>query len=584
MQVFEISFECGNKVGGIHTVISTKSKEVIKKYGEDYICIGFYDQKKAVSEVIFENVPKEWISIFEDLEEKGIKCYYGKWVKGNGARIILVDAKEFEKNNINKIKTDHWEKYKIDSLLARNDYEEPIAWAHACGILIEKIGNFPYIAHFHEWLSGAALLYLEEKMPNIPTVFTTHATFLSRVIGANIEKIRILEESEIEDLAKKHNIIAKHQMEKISANKAKVVTTVSDITKEEVEKILSRKVDIITYNAIDFSSLKKDYEIIAESANLRLELDKFLISYFTPYYNINVKDKPIIFTSGRYEFWNKGFDLFIESLGRLNKRLKGKTTVFAFILVPTDIKKPKEIILDNLLLFNKFEEIIKKDFSKIRKEILYKYALGEKINEFLRYNKELIVNINTMKNMMKKEGLPEICPFYLNYDEKKDLILQNLKRIGLDNKEENSVKVIFYPRFLIDSDEILKLNYIEFLKVADIGVFLSKYEPFGYTPLETMAYVTCAVTSDYSGFGNLIRNLKKENQGVWIINAVNKNKEIIVEELTNLLEWFCLLDKEKRKDLEIKARDCSEFFDWKNFINNYFIAYNLALERAGINQ
>ena len=144
------------------------------------------------------------------------------------------------------------------------------------------------------------------------------------------------------------------------------------------------------------------------------------------------------------------------------------------------------------------------------------------------------------------------------------------------------MKVIFYPRFLKISDEILKLNYKEFLKTADIGIFLSRYEPFGYTPLETASYVTCSVTSDYGGFGNLIRALRKENRGIWVINAVNRDRETIINELTNLLEWFCLLDKEERTELEVKARDSAEFFDWSNFINNYFIAYNMALERSGI--
>jgi len=250
-QLFEVSFECGNKVGGIHTVISTKSKEMIKRYGDNYICVGFYEKSKAANEVMLEKIPEQWRDAFRELEEKGIRCYYGRWMAANKARIILVDSKEFEKNNINKIKAEHWEKYGIDSLRTDAFYNEPVAWAHACGMLIEKIGNFPYLTHFHEWLSGAALLYLEERIPNLPSVFTTHATVFSRTIGASIEKVRDLRKEEIERIAKERNIIAKHQMEKLCAHKAKVVTTVSDITKEEVEKILERKVDIVAYNAID---------------------------------------------------------------------------------------------------------------------------------------------------------------------------------------------------------------------------------------------------------------------------------------------------------------------------------------------
>ncbi len=584
MKVFEISFECGNKVGGIHTVISSKAREMVRLFGKDYICIGFYNEKRAKEEVIPEKIPEEWKKAFEELEGEGIRCIYGKWLKGGKAKIILVDSKEFEKRKVNEIKTEHWIKYKIDSLFVGEDYNEPVAWSYAVGKLLEKIGSFPYIAHFHEWLSGSALLYLNERIPDLPSVFTTHATFFARVIGANVEDVKRFKEEEIERKAKELGIIAKHQMEKVCAQKAKVVTTVSDITKIEVEKILGRKVDIITYNALDMSSMKNYEDIIAESELLREQLEKFLIAYFSPYYEIDVKDKPILFTCGRYEFWNKGFDLFIESLRELNERLKGKTEVFAFILVPSDVGEGKEEVMESILLFERLEEILDEKLKNVKKEVLYKVGKGEEVRKENIVDEELVANIEGIASKMKRRGLPPLCPFHLNYDERNDLILENLKRCGLDNRKENAVKVIFYPRYLKISDEILKLNYREFLEVADIGVFMSRYEPFGYTPLEASVYITCSITSDYGGFGNLIRRYGKEGNGVWVINAVNRKKEAIVEEIANVLENLCLLPREKLEELKINARKSVEIFDWKYMIKNYLDAYKLALERAGIKE
>ena len=38
--LFEVSWEVCNKVGGINTVLITKLKQAIKKFGENYILIG----------------------------------------------------------------------------------------------------------------------------------------------------------------------------------------------------------------------------------------------------------------------------------------------------------------------------------------------------------------------------------------------------------------------------------------------------------------------------------------------------------------------------------------------------------------
>jgi len=389
--IFEVSFECGNKVGGIWKVITSKSKEMKKRFGNEYFTVGFFNPKNYVNEFSDKNPPAWLKKIFDELRKEKIICYYGEWTEANDVQLILVDSKEFENDNVNDIKKELWEKYKIDSLNTGNDFNTPIAWSYAVGKLLEKISRKKdVVAHFHEWLSGAGLLYLKMNNVPVPTVFTTHATSFGRAKTLFLPKEEVKERVPLEEVYK-YGVAAKHLTEVACANNADVFTTVSEVMKNEVIYVLGKKPDIITVNALDFSNIPSIDEIQQLNYKLRKKADEFIRAYFSPYYPIDLKNYPIIFTSGRYEFFNKGFDLFIDSIGELNKRLKGtKNLVVVFIFVPTGIIGPKDEVVDNIMTYRRQVKLQEKKLKELfgqkpkifrNTELIYNDDMGKVVSD-----------------------------------------------------------------------------------------------------------------------------------------------------------------------------------------------------------
>ncbi|MCD6367566.1 MAG: glycogen/starch synthase [Candidatus Aenigmarchaeota archaeon] len=580
--IFEVSFECGNKVGGIWKVITSKSKEMKKRFGNEYFTVGFFNPKNYVNEFSDKNPPAWLKKIFDELRKEKIICYYGEWTEANDVQLILVDSKEFENDNVNDIKKELWEKYKIDSLNTGNDFNTPIAWSYAVGKLLEKISRKKdVVAHFHEWLSGAGLLYLKMNNVPVPTVFTTHATSFGRAKTLFLPKEEVKERVPLEEVYK-YGVAAKHLTEVACANNADVFTTVSEVMKNEVIYVLGKKPDIITVNALDFSNIPSIDEIQQLNYKLRKKADEFIRAYFSPYYPIDLKNYPIIFTSGRYEFFNKGFDLFIDSIGELNKRLKGtKNLVVVFIFVPTGIIGPKDEVVDNIMTYRRIGEILEEEWEKIKNKIISELPLIDAIEASDIVPKKPLEEIRkNIERARRRRGLtPPLSAFELAYKEDDDMIIKRLKENGLLNRESDRVKVIFYPLYLSKMDALLGMDYTEAVIASSVGVFLSRYEPFGYTPLETAAYATISITSDYSGFGRFILKSTKNPMGLFVVDAVEKSNEEIVKQTADILEKITKMDKEKRIEMEISARKMAEKCSWDKNINNYIKAYNLATKR-----
>lgn len=584
--IFEVSFECGNKFGGIWTVITTKSKKMIEIFGrENYYCVGFYNPN--VIEIL-EKDPPEWLKeIFEKLEDKGLRFYFGEWIYANDSNLILVDSKEFERRFVNWIKGKFWELYKIDSLHSGFDYNEPLAWSYAVGMLIEEIykrTKRDILVHCHEWLSGGTILYLKWNLPKIPIVFTTHATFLGRCIGNHSEIFR--KDYNPDQKCYEFGVQAKHFTEKASAWNADVFTAVSDIVARESERILGKRPDIITPNAMCKEKIEDLDVMLPRKFELREKIGEFLKMYFTPYYPIDPLESPIIFTSGRYEFWNKGLDLFIESLARLNKRLYGSgKNVFCFILVPTGTIGLKDIVLENFMIYRRLKEILKEDWKEIEEYIIRKASLGETIDIKDIPIDDLIIDIRRISARLKgrKRLKPPITPFRLSYNETDDLIIKSLLERGLDNRKENPVKVIYYPVYLNRPDELLGMDYFDFVLAASMGVFPSRYEPWGYTPMETAAYLSISITTNYGGFGQWLDRMKYDpwKVGIFVVKAMNRGYFEIVDQITDIMEHIVRLSRGRRTELEISAaRFIKKHFTWDEMIKYYLKAYEMARKRA----
>ncbi len=610
--LFEVSFEVCNKVGGIYTVVSTKAKYMKEIYGDRYYAIGPYFKDKArieFEETSIENLNDEVVKkAIKKLSKKGITYHLGKWnVPGNVNAILLdytslIDAK-------NEIKRKVWEAFKIDSLRAEWDFEEPMLWSYAVGMFIEEIceelkdSSKTAVLHMHEWLSAFTLLYLkmrEKQNKNLGTVFTTHATMLGRAyahsnpnfheeLEEGLKKGRRIDES----LAYKFCIEAKHQTEKTAAHIVDVFTTVSEVTANECEYILGKRPEIILPNGIDADDLHYPELLSHMHILLKRKVMNFLRGYFGPYYQINTENSRIIFISGRYEFKNKGIDIFIKALGRVNEKLKaeGETTdYFAFILVPSATSGEREDVLENISLFRGMQNYVDELLKEMKVEILDKMATKRSVswNSFLN---EILPEEKTSQlrklslSFQSREGNAPLCPFNLAYEESKDVILNSLKENNLLNRKEDKIKVVFYPAYLSLSDRLICMDYRSFLLASSAGIFPSYYEPWGYTPLEAAVLGVLAVTTDLTGYGQFLLKdakvkMEDDTKGIFVLRRKGRCEDEIVESLANEIYKILKYSKEEIGLRKQKAYMLAKLSDWREMVKYYLEAHKKALEKA----
>ncbi|MFC1801381.1 hypothetical protein ACFLZB_02865 [Nanoarchaeota archaeon] len=588
--IFEVSWEICNKVGGIYTVIKSKVARMMGHYKNLYL-VGPYVAKKAAAEFQQMPAPENLKGVFEELKKEGIECYYGQWMVKGKPQTILIDFSKFMQHK-DGIKSHLWEKFKIDSLGSGGDFDEPLVWSWAVGKLLEKVfsaWNCPkMVGQFHEWLSGGALLYLKDKGVKIATVFTTHATILGRTLaGSDRPLYEILEKIDADAEARNYGIQSKHGMEKASALGAHIFTTVSDITGLEAEHILGRKPDHLLPNGLDFDKLPDLEEIPTKHGFYKAKIKEFLMPYFFPYYSFDLDNTLFYFISGRYEFRNKGLDVFIESLSRLNeklKKVKGSPTIVSFIFVPADSKAMKLEVVESKSLFEDIQDSVDDHMPDLRRNVIKGIADGKLPSEAKIFDEDFLFEMKKGILSFKKEGVPPISTHELANP--KNLIYESLIIRGLDNKKDDKVKVVFYPIYLSSSDGLMDLSYYQAVWGCHLGVFPSYYEPWGYTPLESAAYGVPSVTTDLAGFGLYAgKHLKDkhggaENPGIFILGRRGRKYEDIVKDLTEMMFWYATLPKKDRIQNKITAEHFAPQLDWKYLIKHYIEAHDKALEKV----
>jgi len=589
--LFEVSWEVCNKVGGINTVIKSKVSHLIKHYKGDYFLIGPYLSEKAVKEFQERIPPEELQGIFDKLKTDGIICHYGEWLIPEKPKTILVDYKNYI-NKKNEIKAQLWESFKIDSLNTEfHDFDEPIIWGDAVGKLLEEISRISreyknrknIVAQFHEWLSCGALLYIKRNGIKIGTVFTTHATVLGRTLaGNNVDLYRIISEIDPEKEAYKWKIQSKHQVERVSAHESDVFTTVSEITAIQADHFLGRWPDVLLFNGLDMEKYPCFEEVSIKHRLYREKIKSFLQYYFFPYYPFDLDNTLIYFISGRYEFHNKGIDIFIKALSRLNRRLKeekSKKTIVAFFWVPRDVIRIKPELVQSRAYYEDIEESIDDNLKDIQGRIIRALISKKSFTETDLFSKEFL--FKTKKKVLRflRKGTPPLCTHDL-FNEEDDPILKGFKESNLLNKKGDRVKVVFYPIYLTGADNLLDLDYNESIIGTHLGVFPSYYEPWGYTPLETGALGVASITTDFSGFGRYISSdLGKKDLGIFVIKMFNKSEEEKIENLFEVLYRFSQLDREGRMENKIEARRLASLVDWDKLIGNYIKAHELAVKQ-----
>ncbi|RDD52667.1 hypothetical protein BA065_00090 [Nanoarchaeota archaeon NZ13-N] len=553
MKLFEESWEVCNKVGGIYTVLSTKAKYLVEKYGKDYFLIGPFVKNNI--EYVEEPLPSFLEKVYTDLSNMGIKVHYGYWNIDGKPQVILVDFYDFFKKEINYWKYKYWEWYRIDSLGSDYTYDEPFSWSVAVGILLEELDKvFPEkkVLHAHEWLSGGTILYLKAKGLGYRTIFTIHGTVLGRSLSSrNIDVIETLNKINPDQEAYSMRVHYKHQMEKNAVKHSDIFTTVSPILAKESEVFLGKSPDRIIYNAI----LSKDRDIYKDYLFARRWLEEFVVWYFFPYYYIDLKNTFFMYTIGRYEYYNKGLDLVIKIAKRLNEENIGKNIIF-FIFVPTGVTGIYRNVIRLYSSYRLLKEILEKEKTEIVGSILREdYSKIRKIFE------EVLPKIS-------KGNKPDIITHEL-FD-KNDLIYNELQKAGLDNEESDRVKIIYAPVY-IGQDIIFDLPKEKILPGFDLGIFLSRYEPFGYTALESLYYGVPIVLSNRTGFALSLDyyNLKSDYICLVDVKNIDNEEEKIIEFIRNLSS----LDPARILDIRKELYNISKFYDWSSRILDYISLY-----------
>jgi len=398
--LFEVSWEVCNKVGGIYTVVKSKAAKMVEIYGENYFMVGPYFASKAIGQFQEEPPNDLFRSAFEELKKYGIICHFGKWMGECTPSVILIDFMNY-RHRTNEIKRELWDWYKVDSLRAPSDYDEPVVWAYTAGMLIEKLAssfqNKKIVAHFHEWLSGPGLLYLKKKNSKIATVFTTHATVLGRTLAsAGIDLYNVWNKINPDQEVYTHNVEAKHLIEKNSAMFADAFTTVSEITGMEASYLLKKKPDVLLPNGLDISKFPSFEEITIKHGIQRDRIREFMLYYFFPYYTFDTKETLIYFIAGRYEFHDKGIDIYIRALGKLNEKMrqaKTKKTVIAFIWVPANFRNIRSELLENKTLYQHIKDALEEVQGDVQKNIVYSLVSDKKISKEILFDSEFLIEI-----------------------------------------------------------------------------------------------------------------------------------------------------------------------------------------------
>ncbi len=586
--IFEVSWEAVNKVGGINTVIASKAREMVKNYGSNYFLIGPYFKDKIIGQFEEIQAPEYFATIFTNIEKKGVKAHFGKWLIEGEPLVILLEFDALMPY-LDSIKKELWDFYQVDSLGAGTDFNDPIVWGFGVGKFLEEfIASVPdkkVLGHFHEWLSGSPILYLKNKNVNLATVFTTHATTLGRSLASsNVDFYSNFDSIDPENEARVHFIQHKYKVEKSAAQSADVFTTVSEITAIEAEHFLGRAPDVTLPNGIDVEKFPTIEEITKQHSIQRNRIREFLIYYFFPYYTFDLKQTLFYFLGARYEFHNKGIDIFIKSLAKLNQKMKeekSKKTVVSFIWVPAGVSginkklvKSREYFHD---IMNSFEEV----HDDLDETILYSLLTKEDVKVEDLFDEAFL---RTLRNQIKRlKSSVDDAPLLATHDviDPNDSILKALKENGLTNKEEDKVKVVFYPIYNSGSDGLLDLEYYESIQGAHFGAFPSFYEPWGYTPLESAGLGVASATTDLSGFGRYFKDKVKGKKypGVYVIDRLKRKDEDVEEDLFKIMLEYSKFSHRERVQNKISAYNLAAQADWSIFAKEYFKAHQMALDK-----
>jgi len=593
--LFEIAWEVCNQVGGIYTVIRSKVPSAIQKWGkENYFLIGPYFEEQAAAH--FDPATDFSTPIGKavlEMQERGFDVHYGQWIVSGRPNVVLFNPfSVFDK--LGEIKHFVLQDYHI-SLPGQDELLDKVA---AFGFQVKEFLRFlcgselcsthKVIAHFHEWMAGLPIPGLRKENLDIKIVFTTHATLLGRYLAMNDNRFYDhLPFYNWEVEANNFNVRPIVEIERASAHGAHVFTTVSELTGRECTHLLGRTPDMILPNGLNIERFEALHQVQNQHFQFKEKIHDFVMGHFFQSYSFDLDNTLYFFTSGRYEYHNKGYDLTLEALARLNYKMQqanSKVTVVSFFITKQPYYSFNTEVLHSKAMIEDIQRVCEEIKTQVGRRLYtnitasngaYEFPdLKEMVDDYLRL--KLRRNVQTWKS----KNLPKIVTHTL-IDDSKDQVLNFLRTANLVNNEYDKVKVVYHPDFISTSNPLFKMDYNQFVRGCHLGIFPSMYEPWGYTPLECLASGLPSVTSNLAGFGDYVSRYIQdhEKQGMFIIDRKSRDFHRAAEELSEIMFRFVGMTRRERIALRYQCEEASLHFDWSNLGEYYDKAYNLAVER-----
>lgn len=541
--IFESSWEVCNKVGGIYTVLSTRAKTLQDDLKDKVVFIGpdFWTGKENP---LFSEDKKVLSSWRKAAEKEGLIVRTGRWNIPGAPLVVLIDFKPYFEIK-DQIYAKGWEDFQVDSLHAYGDYDEASMFSYAAALVVESIykhelakkyKNVVYQAH--EWMTGLGALYIKKNVPEIATIFTTHATTIGRSIAGNGKPLYdYLFAYNGNQMANELHVDSKHSIERQTAHNVDCFTTVSDVTNKECLELLDKAADVVLPNGFESSFVPKATAFTKARKAARQRIFRVANALMGHRFS---EDALIVATSGRYEFKNKGIDVYVEALNRSLRNRNLDREVLALVHVPGWVAGPRQDLQDRLA--------------------------------------EDVVYDTPLENPIVTHWLHEMG---------NDNVINMLKYFDMWNRKEDKVKIIFSPCYLDGADGIYNMHYYDLVIGNDISIYPSYYEPWGYTPLESVAFKVPCITTSLSGFGCWANGLKGGKQstlkdGCLVIPRTDYNYSEVADGIKDAIEEYSKMDKKTVDACRTAAGKMSQKALWTNFISEYYKAYDFALKKRNL--
>lgn len=608
--LFEVATEVANRVGGIYSVLKSKAPVTVAQYKDNYTLIGPLNRATYQGEV----EPIDWSSreafsdelrpiqnVLQSMTSRGVRFVYGRWLIDGSPRVLLFELDSVA-GYLNEWKGDLWSLVGIPSPEHDPETNDAIMLGYTVAWFLGELAHLDHqhaiIAHFHEWLAGVALPLCRKRRIDVVTIFTTHATLLGRYLCAagNVDFYNDLAKFDVDAEAGKRGIYHRYCIERAAAHTADVFTTVSQITALEAEHLLKRKPDGILPNGLNVVKFQAVHEFQNLHALKKEKINEFVRGHFHGSFDFDLDNTLYFFTAGRYEYKNKGADMFIEALARLNYRMKvsgSKKTVVAFIIMPAKNESFTVEALRSQAVVKALENSVNEVTSLVGKRI-FEHAMRyphmgvhqeipTDLDELLKSSDRVLLKKRVLALRRPDGELPPVVTHNM-VDDANDPILNQIRHVQLFNHPSDPVKIIFHPEFLSANNPILGLDYDEFVRGCHLGVFPSYYEPWGYTPAECTVMGVPSITTNLSGFGAYMEDLIETDQakdyGIYIVDRRFKAPDESVEQLVDDMEEFVKKNRRQRINQRNRTERLSDLLDWRRMGLEYVKARQLALRRA----